>query len=319
MLSDIETRSFQKVYSGHFVSLPLPTLRLPIRLESMSNSRRPAYGQGGDFQRRTKDTGLFWWTIFITFLLVMTAGSWIFSLYLFAFPEKPFNYKLLAKLEKLEPIEDFTANSVPTGKFNDARELYQKFYHFSGEQLEGTNGKLKRGYLWNFKEQQPVYVQGNFRISEVRKLTPQDYFMSGVLVQAYPIEDVEDSVSLNSKEQKRRVFPNAVFEFVFPADEVPEKLFEVGQDLNVDGNRYYAAVLNIKRIGSEHLCFTALPLLYGTFQVSDTQSLSTAPPAFLNVEGGWPLSKKPIQRHRAAKTGTAQPSLREKSAVSEGA
>ncbi|MGK0185636.1 MAG: hypothetical protein ACI9R3_001414 [Verrucomicrobiales bacterium] len=275
----------------------------------MTSTRRPAYGQGGDFQRRTRDAGLFWWTILITFLLVMTAGSWIFSLYLFAFPEKPFNYKLLAKLEKLEALEDFTSDTVPDGRFNDARALYRKFYHFSSDQLEGTNGKLKRNYLWNFNEQQPIYVEGSFRISDVRELTADDYFTSGVIVQAYAVEEVEDSVSLTSQGQDkvRRIFPNAVFEFVFPATEIPETLFTEGQEITVNRSRDFAAVLNIKRLGSDHLCFTALPLLYGTYQVSDTESLSMTPPGALNIEAPWPLSKKPIQRNRAVNASGTTP------------
>ncbi|MDA0811438.1 MAG: hypothetical protein O3C21_03455 [Verrucomicrobia bacterium] len=260
----------------------------------MSNTRRPAYGQGGDFRRRTRDSGLFWWTVLITFLMVMTVGSWIFSLYLFAFPEKSFNYHLLSKLEKLKPIEDFTNDTVPTGRFNDGRELYQKFYHFSGEQLEGANDKLKRSYLWNYDDQPPIYVEGTFRIAEVRRLTEDDYFTSGVLVQAYTIEDVEDGLTFSGSGTTKRVFPNAIFEFVFPSGEVPDILFSVGQEISVDSSKDYAALLNIKRVDRDHLCFTAVPLLYGTYQINETASISLAPPQVLKVDAPWPISKKMI-------------------------
>jgi hypothetical protein len=276
----------------------------------MSSPPRPAYGQGGDFRRRGRDTGLFWWTILITFLMVVTAGSWIFSLYLFAFPEKSFNYHLLSKLEKLKPIEDFTTDTVPTGRFNDGRELYQKFYHFSGEQLEGTNGKLKRSYLWNYDDQLPIYVKGTFRIAAVRRLTESDYFTSGVLVQAYPIDDVEDGLTLGGSDTNKKVFPNAIFEFVFPAADVPEVLFPVGQEISVDGSKDYAALLNIKRVDKDHLCFTAVPLLYGTYQINETASISLAPPAVLNVDAPWPMSKNVIKGNTSEATaagGAAAP------------
>ncbi|MEZ5327650.1 MAG: hypothetical protein R3F19_21600 [Verrucomicrobiales bacterium] len=277
----------------------------------MSNTRRPAYGQGGDFQRRTRDAGLFWWTILITFLMVMTAGSWIFSLYLFAFPEKAFNYHLLSRLNKLKPIEDFTMDTVPTGRFNDGRELYQKFYHFSGEQLEGTNGKLKRSYLWNYDDQLPIYVKGSFRIAEVRRLTDADYFTSGLLVQAYPIEDVQDGLSLGRADSnEKRVFPNAIFEFVFPASDVPDVLFSVGQEIEIDRSKDAAALLNIKRLDRDHLCFTAVPLLYGTYQINETASISLHPPQAVNVDAPWPISKKVIQsntREATAAGGSIEP------------
>ena len=275
-------------------------MRLPIRLES-SNSRGQSYGHGSEFKRRTEDAGLFWWTILITFLLILTAGSWIFSLYLFAFPEKVFNYRLLAKLEKLQPIEKFNASSAPTGKFHDARELYQKFYHFSGDQLQGTNGKLKRSYLWNYEKQQPIYVKGSFRIVEVRKLSAEDYFTSGLLVQAYPIEDVDSADSMSGDpDAPKRVFPNAVFEFVFPAPEVPEASFVVGQEITVDTAKDYASVLNIERIDKDHLYFTALPLLYGDYKMSETESLTLAPPPKINVEAPWPISENIMIRNRSA-------------------
>lgn len=158
----------------------------------------------------------------ITFLMVLTAGTWIFCLYLFAFPEKEMNYRLLAKLGKLDPLEDFDVNSVPTGKFFVARDLYKRFYHFSTEQLVGTNAKLKRNYLRNYDGEDPIFVKGLFRIEQVRTLGESDYFRSGLVVQALPVEDVEHGVS---KAPTKRVFPNAIFEFVFPAEELPEAQF----------------------------------------------------------------------------------------------
>lgn len=276
-------------------------MRLPIRLEAMNHPRSRSYGAGNDFKRRNTDAGLFWWTILITFLLVMTAGSWIFSLYLFAFPEKSFNYRMLARLEKLKALEKFTARSVPAGKFHNARELYQKFYHFTGEQLQGTNGKLKRSYLWNYEGREPIYVKGSFRVAKVRALEAGDYFTSGILVEAYAVEDVEKGALLSDASgSEGRVFPNAVFEFVFPAAEVPDALFAEGQEITVDSAREYASLLNIERVDSDRLCFTAVPLLYGTYQVSDSKILSLAPPQRVNVDAPWPISGTLSRRSNAA-------------------
>ena len=154
--------------------------------------------------------------------------------------------------------------------------------------------------MGNYEEQQPIYVKGNFRISEVRQLSADDYFTSGVLVQAYPVESVESGASVNIAKKSKRVFPNTVFEFVFPCIEVPSKLFAEGHEITVDSSRDSAAVLNIKRIDSDHLCFTALPLLYGTYPLGDAGSISLSPPSSLNIEASWPLSKELSPRRDAA-------------------
>jgi hypothetical protein len=235
---------------------------------------------------------MFWWTIAITFLMVLTVGTWIFCLYLFAFPEKAMNYRLLGKLDKLAPLEKFDVNSVPTGKFFVARDLYKRFYHFNSEQLIGTNDKLKRNYLRNYEGEEPIFVKGAFRVEEVRKLGESDYFQSGLIVQALPLEYVEHGVS---KTPSRRVFPNAIFEFIFPAAEVPEAEFKVGDELSIDTLKDFAAVLHIERVGVDHICFTALPILYGKYQLSESDIIALTPPAGVNVEATWPIFEKDIQ------------------------
>ena len=179
-------------------------MRLPIRLESVSTSRGEYVGCGGDFRRKQESSGLFWWTIFITLLMVMTAGSWIFSLYVFAFPEKPFNYGLLTKLEKLEELKRFSATTVPAGKFHTARDLYGKFYHFSNEQLAGTNAKLQRNYLWNYEKAAPLYLKGTFQMQSVRKLRTNDVFQSGLVLRVEPLENVSPA---DGEPAVRKVFP----------------------------------------------------------------------------------------------------------------
>src|SRR4051812_11614293 len=96
-------------------------------------------GGGGNLAKGRRDEGLFWWTILITLLIGVATCCWFFSIMVFRYPEKPFNYRLLTKLEKLEPLARFdplAANSstapgagvpvvkrLPNGTFNNARDL----------------------------------------------------------------------------------------------------------------------------------------------------------------------------------------------------
>ena len=226
--------------------------------------------------------------------MVATVGTWIFCLYLFAFPEKAMNYKLLARLEKLEEIERFDINSVPSGKFFYSRELYKRFYHFDADQMEGANGKLKRSYLQNYEDEEPIFVKGAFRIRQVRKLGGEDYFQSGIVVQALPIEEIEQE-SASGLTKKRRTFPNAIFEFVLPSNAVPEALYQEGEELTLDTIKDFAALLHVERIGAEHLCFTAVPILYGNYKLSDGETIALAPPEGINVDAPWPVYEQEIE------------------------
>ena len=66
-----------------------------------------------DFSREAREErednigSLFLWSVVIVVLLGLNAFSWIFCMYVFGNPEVPFNYQLLSKLDKLDPITGF--------------------------------------------------------------------------------------------------------------------------------------------------------------------------------------------------------------------
>src|SRR4051794_27823271 len=150
-------------------------------LSDSSDYRSGSGGSGSAKNRR--DEGLFWWTILITLLIGVATCCWFFSIMVFKYPEKPFNYHLLTKLEKLEPIAKFdplAANSIaggavaanttpikrlPNGTFNNARDLLNKYYNYNPDQLRLTNSVLKRSYILNYGEESPVYVKGTYAVT----------------------------------------------------------------------------------------------------------------------------------------------------------
>src|SRR5436189_6111571 len=116
-------------------------------------------GGGSNFAKNRRDNGLFWWTILITLLIGVATFCWFFSIMVFKYPEKSFNYRLLTKLEKLERIARFdplAANAasvapgsdvvpvkrLPNGTFNNARDLLNKYYNYNPDQLRLTNSVL---------------------------------------------------------------------------------------------------------------------------------------------------------------------------------
>ncbi|CAN5263717.1 hypothetical protein BH23VER1_BH23VER1_06000 [soil metagenome] len=235
-----------------------------------------------------KDSGLFWWTVLITVMLGVATFCWFFSIYVFAHPEKPFAYRLLTKLEKIEPPQKFSALTVPTGQFLTPKEAYGKFYAFDDRYLEIDNSLLKRHYLTNYKEEAPLYMRGLFRIFQVRRLTDADAFTAGVVVRA-----------------RSHDYPNVVVEYLFPSDQAPERpesLLSIGDDLTLDKTSTFASVIHIEKLRDDNLCFTLVPLVYGSYEVADVGKISLSPPQRLNLEAPWPVTDESIQQPDSPET-----------------
>ena len=125
------------------------------------------------------------WIAAIAVLTGLNFASWSFCMWVFGQPEHPMNYKILTRLDKLDPIQGFIPTTAPRGKFHSSKDLYSNVYPFNRTELKAYNGILKRHYLKNYKERDDVtYLAGDFVIERVRKLTDNDVFPSGLAVRA---------------------------------------------------------------------------------------------------------------------------------------
>lgn len=269
---------------------------MSFNVEFMS-AGRSAHSRGAT--QKPAEAGLFWWTIIITLLLGAAIASWFFSIYIFAYPEKPFNYKLLSRLHKLEPLKKFERNEVPSGKIYGPKGAFQEFDRLTDKQLLDKSNILRRSYVTNYRsiEDRPVYLKGDFKIYQVRPLIATDVFTSGLVVRAQSIEEVE-SAPLE--------YPNTLIEFVFPTTGPALAAFSVGDILTIDqrsvvakssdkkgdGRRFYASALNIARLPQNKLLFTLVPLLYPNCEINGDQdaNIAMAVPAKLNMDGRWPIT-----------------------------
>lgn len=232
------------------------------------------------------DGGIFWWSIGIVVLMALAAFSWIGSIYIFTHPEKPFNYKLLSRIQRLEEIKQFTEKDRPSGKSLTPPELYQKFYPFKEADLATHNGVLRRNYITNFKsrDEKPYYVRGKFRVVHARPLTEKDVFPHGMVARAVALND-------DGKEYR-----NVVIEYVLPTPAaVPGIEFAPGDLLDIDSSsrkRLYGAVLNVHRLNEDVLVFTVVPLMYGEHLIDPAKNLvlTAQPPALLNLSATFPIT-----------------------------
>jgi hypothetical protein len=210
----------------------------------------------------------------------------------FKYPEKPFHYQLLTKLEKLDPPKKFDPLLIPKGGFLGPRDLLKKYYDYNPEQLRLVNDLLKRSYIMNYAEESPVYVRGNFTVIDSRALTAGDFVSEGWIVRARSaeLEDVQLEI----------LFPGV------PGDIAP---YHDGDSITLDVKNTFGSVLHVDRdYERDGLCATVMPIAYGEFVVGDQRKVVLTPPTLLNVAAALPIttfdeSKVSTATRVAAQTG----------------
>ncbi len=267
-----------------------------LNVEFMSSGRSSMTARG--LASKEADKSLFWWVIVITLLLGGAIASWFFSLFIFSYPERSWNYNFLQKINRLEPLVKWQVQAgdkktVPAGKFHGPREAYQEFDRLSDENLQAKSALLKRSYIMNYvnPDEKPVYVKGRFRIYHVRPLTGEDIFTRGIVVRAQALDILEDG--------REEEFPNTLIEFVFPTEGTVPAAFNVNDVLAIDltkDKRSYASVINIERLSGQKLLFTVVPLLYGKYDVNKEAGvqITLEPPKSLNMNGRWPITEETV-------------------------
>lgn len=230
-------------------------------------------GSGGDLARQRRGGDMFWWSIAITLLMGAATFSWIFSIMVFKYPEKPFNYNLLTRLKKLEPVAEFDPLSVPRGEYLDSKKLLSKYYYLNTDQLRVKNDLLKRAYILNFKDESPDYVKGTFNVLSSRPLDDKDVMSSGWVVRgrSVDLEDVE-------------------VEMIFPGHDIKKSPYQDGQTFTLDNKSTFAALLHVGRGVNDAICATLVPIVYGEFALDGEKKVMLAPPGRLNLAARWPIT-----------------------------
>lgn len=246
-----------------------------------------SYGGGNFSKKKEGNGGIFWWAILITLLMGAATFCWFFSIMVFAHPEKPFNYKMLAKFHKLEPLRPWTTFTVPNGKKFDARGLLTEFFPYSSEQMTVKNDILKRSFIRNYKHEQPIYLQGSYQVLSLRMLTPKDVITSGWVVRARAtdLEDVD-------------------VEILLPGLTIKDEPFRVGDTISMDANKPQVTALHVQRIDGDRICVTSIPLAYSGFTKTAT-TLKMNPPDKLNMDAYWPVTRDAGSAMAAEKAASA--------------
>ena len=233
----------------------------------------------------------FWWALAIMLCFCLAAFSWMKIPPIFANPQDPSNYKLLAKIKRLDPIRAFSALEPPEGYIANTENLYSKFGSLNGEELELLNENLIKNYVTNYKQQTlNTYIQGDFRVIKTRQLTKNDRFTKGIAIKA------EAMLKMN-KFTEAQAFPVWV-EIILPNAPISAaENISKGDLLEINKNPFFASVLYVQRIertDNDHIMsFTVVPLVYESpwNPPRNKEKFNISPPKKLNMDAQLPIFK----------------------------
>lgn len=235
--------------------------------------RRPAY---------------FWWLLANALAFCFAVITWVLCLHVFGNPEIPRNYAILGKLGRLPELKRYTVLDVPNGNALDSKDLYKKFFGIPADQLIRVNSLLMRNYLTNFDRPLLLtYIEGDYQITNVRKLGTTDFFNPGVVIRAQ---------ALVKPDEFTNPAPYPVFiEYLFPTDQAnAASFFKTGDILNVKKSPNCAVVVHVGKVISDDqpcLLLTAIPIAYGSYQIGASKSFTIEPPGKLRPAAGFPVFK----------------------------
>ncbi|MEP6822527.1 MAG: hypothetical protein ABI946_09280 [Chthoniobacterales bacterium] len=233
-----------------------------------------------------RKANLFGWTIVILLLSGFALAAWLGSFYIFGQPERPDSYRILQKLHKIEEPKRFQLTAAPPGEFLSGKQLYERYSALRPAELARANAELARNYIRNFQQMAGMvqYVVGRYTIMETRELGANDLFTSGV-------------ASVTSASD----YGELLMEHVYPADAQAVPLMKetlvTGLEIRLDRGHDLSAVVHVERLADGRVMVTAVPLLYGSYTVTQGRgTFSLEPPLSLNMAAGWPIFKESSRR-----------------------
>jgi len=245
---------------------------VPRNVEELAPSR-PAY---------------FWWLLANALALCFAIISWAVCLHVFGNPEIPRNYAILGKLGRLPVLKRYTVFDVPNGNALEPKELYKRYFGYTEEQRVRANSLLMKNYLTNFDRPLLLtYVEGDYQVEKVRKLTPKDFFDPGIVIRAQALVKPDDFT-------KPLPYP-VLIEYVFPTEQAnAARSFKTSDTLSIKKSPNCAAVVHVDkttRDGEPCLLLTVIPIAYGSYQIGEVGSFQIEPPAKLRPAAGFPVFK----------------------------
>ena len=231
----------------------------------------------------------FWWFLALILASCFAMLSWSLCSAIFNGPEIPRNYEILRKLGRLPEHRAYTSQTAPKHPASSPPTLRQSYLVFTLEELETINRSLLHSYLSNFREHTfCAYLEGNYRVTNTRKLTKHDIISEGFAVQlrAYTQPD---------EYSEPAPYP-VIAEIIFPTPYADShKGFRKGDILELGITPQFASLLHVSKITQENddtiVVVTAVSLA-SKLRPPHEGPFDLVPPREMNLEAGLPLFKK---------------------------
>lgn len=230
----------------------------------------------------------FWWALANALALCFAIFSWIACIHIFQHPESPRNYEILLKLKRVPELKAYTALEVPPASAFSPNALYARYFNLSDDDLSQLNSTLLRNYINNFSSPTLLsYIEGEYRVDEVRTLTSKDLFAPGFAVRTQAMVKPDEY-------SPTAPYP-VVVEYLFPTDATDAaKQFRAGDVMAVQKIPNCAAILHVSKVTTHDepkLCLTVVPIAYGEYRVGNSASFSIRPPERLQPAAKLPMFK----------------------------
>jgi hypothetical protein len=237
----------------------------------------------------------FWWLLAHALALCFCILSWILTSYIFHNPDLPKNYAILKKVGQAPLPQAYTALEAPAGDSLSPQDLYREFIALAepdnSARLRKRNTRLIRSYLQSYKESaKPIYIQGNFRVLQIRPLTQNDILTRGFVIRAQALVQPD-------KDREPGPYP-VVIEYIFPCDhKAAFTWFKPGDLMKIKKNPDCVSVIHIGHIGTEDepvINLTVVPIAYGDFKIGAGRLMTINAPNDVNLLAEFPLFHSPL-------------------------
>jgi len=228
----------------------------------------------------------FWWFLALILASCFTILSWSLCSAIFNGPEIPRNYEILRKLGRLPEHRAYTSQTAPKQPASSAPILRQSYLVFTLDELETINRSLRHSYLTNFREKTfCTYLEGNYRVTNTRKLTKRDIISEGFAVQLRAYTQPDDY-------SEPAPYP-VIAEIIFPTPYTDShKGFHKGDMLELGITPQFATLLHVSKITQENddtiVIVTAVSLA-SKIRPPHEGPFDLVPPKDINLRATFPL------------------------------
>lgn len=228
----------------------------------------------------------FWWFLALILASCFTILCWSLCISIFNNPEVPRNYEILRKLDRLPEHKAYTSQTAPKHPASSAPTLRKSYLDFSNKELATVNRSLLHSYLTNFRETTfCTYLEGDYQVTGIRKLTQGDIINEGFAVQlrAYiQPDEYTDSAP----------YP-VIAEIIFPTPYTDShKGFHKGDMLELGITPQFASLLHVKKIEQKDddtiVVVTAVSLA-SRLRPPHEGPFDLVPPKKLKLDAAFPL------------------------------